>query len=216
MKQSYTPVDVRPERTQSLSPFTARQRIFDEEESELDMSVFANNKGDQIEELAYKQAFYTTVFLSAAAILWAVVYFNYLLLSVYFTPITWAVLCSIPLRRWQNKLLKEIERERFLLLIVWRISKGLLKMPESLLSFDFSRSALEKITGDALTGCLVLACAIWVAISRPVEWLGWGPGILFFSLLFLVHPLIVLGFNIAIPICSSIICRIVPFKVLRT
>ena len=54
-----------------MSPFTARQRIFDEEESELDMSVFANHKGgeesrsvalmtesslsDQIEELAYKQ-----------------------------------------------------------------------------------------------------------------------------------------------------------------
>eukprot|EP00960_Hanusia_phi_P037102 752723-Hanusia_phi.AAC.3 len=141
------------------------------------------------------------------------------------------------------QLLKEIEREKFLLLIVWRITKALFKMPESLLSFDFSRSALERITGDALTGCLVLgcsprlflsdccftsACAIWIAISRPIEWLGWGPGafhvkelhkliddvlgFLFFSLLFFVHPIIVLGFDIIIPILISVICHIIPSK----
>ena len=57
---------------------------------------------------------------------------------------------------------------------------------------------------------------VLVAITDFDSGVTCGSGILFFSLLFLVHPLIVLGFNIAIPICSSIICRIVPFKVCQS
>jgi hypothetical protein len=100
------------------------------------------------QELAYRQAdgqaLHTVIYLSAAALLWALLYFNYLLLSVYFTPITWAILCSIPLRRWQDSILRSIERDTSVRTISLKILTSICAiLPESV--------------GDSVTG--KLSCA---------------------------------------------------------
>ena len=71
-----------------------------------------------VQETAYRhadaQALYTVIWLSGAALVWSLLYSYFLLVSVYFTPVTWAVLCSLPMRRAQDKILKsEANRDKF-------------------------------------------------------------------------------------------------------
>jgi len=123
-----------------------------------------------IQEVSYRQAdgqaLHTVIYLSAAAMLWALLYLNYLLLSVYFTPITWAVLCSMPLRRCQDYILKSIENETSVRLISLKILMGVCTWV-----------ALDLID-DHVTGTLCKVLLVWVASSRLVSALGWSLGLL--------------------------------------
>ena len=123
-----------------------------------------------IQEVSYRQAdgqaLHTVIYLSAAAMLWALLYLNYLLLSVYFTPITWAVLCSMPLRRCQDYILTSIENETSVRLISLKILMGVCTWV-----------ALDLID-DNVTGTLCKVLLVWVASSRLVSALGWSLGLL--------------------------------------
>ena len=48
-----------------------------------------------------RQALFNTLALCAAAGMFIILYYNYLLISIYFTPITWGIIISVPLRRIQ-------------------------------------------------------------------------------------------------------------------
>jgi len=145
-----------------------------------------------IQEVSYRQAdgqaLHTVIYLSAAAILWALLYFNYLLLSVYFTPITWAVLCSIPLRRWQDSIMKSIELETSVRLISLRVMYGVC-----------TRVVLD-VVRDSVTGKLCHLLFLWVGCSRLVWSLGWSLGVLSISFLLLMVIFLYLFWKVLSPL----------------
>ena len=118
------------------------------------------------QETAHKhanaQGLHTVIWLSAALLGWYLLYLNFLLVSVYFTPVTWAVLCSFPMRRAQDKVLKSIEDESSVRIIALRVLKG------------GSTRLLSDLLSDSLTLCLCWVLVIWVSISRFIHFLGLG------------------------------------------
>ena len=150
----------------------------DSMESGLDETVRQEEMFRWFQETAYRQAdaqaLHTVIYLSAAAILWSLLYFNYLLVSVYFTPVTWAVLSSIPLRRWQDKIMKSIETESSVRFITFKVLMGV------------STGVLADVLTDTLTGNLSLVLVIWVIGSRVVDSLGWVPAVLSSAILLLM------------------------------
>ena len=130
------------------------------------------------------QALRTVMYLGAAVLLWALLYFNYLLLSVYFTPITWALLCSIPLRRWQDAILKDSEKETSVRWVCLRICVGV------------CRQVLYDVVADSLTGNLCRALVVWVVGSRLVDSLGWSTGMLSASALLVIGLLLFVFYKV--------------------
>lgn len=93
-----------------------------------------------------KQAMYNTMCMAVAVLLGMVMYYNYLLISFYFTPVTWAIICSVPLRRIQNKVLSEIEdvdscrsTAYIILRIIFDIPIWLLNFPWACLEHAFTQ-----------------------------------------------------------------------------
>ena len=154
-----------------------------------------------IQEVSYRQAdgqaLHTVIYLSAAAILWALLYFNYLLLSVYFTPITWAVLCSIPLRRWQDSIMESLELETSVRLISLRVMYGVC-----------TRVVLD-VVRDSVTGKLCHLLFLWVGCSRLVWSLGWSLGVLSISFLLLVVIFLYLFWKALSPLVRRYSARLV-------
>ena len=130
------------------------------------------------------QAFNTVWYLGAAVLLWALLYSNYLLLLVYFTPITWALLCSIPLRRWQDAILKDSEQETSVRWFCLRICVGV------------CRQVLYDVVADSLTGNLCRVLVVWVVGRRLVDSLGWSTGMLSASALLVIGLLLFVFYKV--------------------
>ncbi len=94
--------------------------------------------------------------------MWSLLYSYFLLVSVYFTPVTWAVLCSLPMRRAQDKILKSIENETSVRIITFKVLTG------------GSARLLGDLLTDTPTGGLCLVLVIWVCSSRFIHFFGLG------------------------------------------
>lgn len=80
------------------------------DDSEVKKQLFDENRAAALkEEQMMRQAMYNSLCMCAAAVMWLALYYNYLLFRVYFTPLTWAILCSVPLRRVQARVIAEVE-----------------------------------------------------------------------------------------------------------
>jgi hypothetical protein len=154
----------------------------------IDESVRPEEVYRWIQEVSYRQAdgqaLHTVIYLSAAAILWALLYFNYLLLSVYFTPITWAMLCAIPLRRWQETILKSIDGIDAVRSIALHVISGV------------CTTVVVDLMADAIIGTLCRVGLAWVVFSRLVSALGWSLGSLVSAGLLLAALLIYLFWKV--------------------
>ena len=155
------------------------------EESDIDRLLY-------MDRIAQLQALHTVMYLGAAVLLWALLYFNYLLLSVYFTPITWALLCSIPLRRWQDAILKDSEKETSVRWVCLRICVGVCKQ------------VLYDVVADSLTGNLCRVLVVWVVGSRLVDSLGWSTGMLSASALLVIGLLLFVFYKVPVPESVSV------------
>ena len=160
------------------------------EESDMDrllyMDLIAQRQADT-------QALHTVIYLVFAVLLCApLLYFNYLLLSVYFTPITWALLCSVPLRRWQDAILKDLENETSVRWVCLRICVGV------------CRQVLYDVVADSLTGILCRVLVIWVVVSRLVGSLGWSTGMLSASALLVIGLLLLVFYKVPVPESVSV------------